>query len=173
MHSRIYWIDLAIAGRLAIMARPRSGDWLEDEISGWGEEGIEVVVSLLEREEIAELGLRDEEALCRARGMEFVSFPIGDRNVPASSREMLALAAAMATGIGQGKAVAVHCRAGIGRASLVAACILVRSGFDPLVALEAIAKARGVGVPDTDAQREWVVAFGEVTRSACPPPSRP
>ena len=167
------WIDPAKPGRLAIMARPRSGDWLEEEISGWAEERIDVVVSLLEREEIADLGLREEEALCRGRGMEFVSFPIPDRNVPASSREMLALAGAMATRIDEGKAVAVHCQAGIGRASLVAACILVRLRFDPLLALDAIGKARGVVVPDTDAQREWIVAFGEVIRSACPQPSRP
>lgn len=48
MRSRIYWIDPAKPGRLAIMAPPRSGDWLEDEILGWGEERIDVVVSLLE-----------------------------------------------------------------------------------------------------------------------------
>lgn len=52
MRPKVYWIDLPMAGRLAIMARPRAGDWLEDEISGWRAQGVEIVVSLLEQEEV-------------------------------------------------------------------------------------------------------------------------
>jgi hypothetical protein len=33
---------------LAIMARPRAGDWLDGEIAGWRAQGIGVIVSLLE-----------------------------------------------------------------------------------------------------------------------------
>jgi hypothetical protein len=32
---------------LAIMPRPRAGDWLEDEIDQWQREGLKIVVSLL------------------------------------------------------------------------------------------------------------------------------
>jgi hypothetical protein len=63
--------------------------------------------------------------------------------------------------ISEGKAVAVHCRAGIGRSSLIAACALVCSGTSPIAAFESIGKVRGVRVPDTDGQRDWVVAFRE------------
>lgn len=155
----LYWIDLPLAGRLAIMARPRAGDWLEDEISAWRGEGVDIVISLLEREEVVELSLQREDALCRGRGMEFVSFPIPDRGVPSSMREVVALARTAAERIDQGKAVAVHCRAGIGRASVIAACVLACSGIDPKAAFDLIARTRGVPVPDTDAQRDWVVAF--------------
>jgi len=31
----ICWIAWQSPGRLGIMARPRAGDWLEDEIGGW------------------------------------------------------------------------------------------------------------------------------------------
>jgi hypothetical protein len=44
----IHWIDASTAGGLAIMARPRAGDWLDAEIAQWKEAGVEVVVSLLE-----------------------------------------------------------------------------------------------------------------------------
>src|SRR5713101_2898754 len=54
MRPDIHWIDLPVAGRLAIMARPRAGDWLADEIAGWRAAGIDIVVNLLEPAEIAE-----------------------------------------------------------------------------------------------------------------------
>jgi protein-tyrosine phosphatase len=161
MRQQIYWIDLPMAGRLAIMARPRAGDWLDDEISGWRAHGIDLVISLLEQEEVSELGLQREADLCQKQGMEFLSFPIPDRGVPGSLRDAVALAETVSTNIGEGRSVAVHCRAGIGRSSLIAACALVCSGSDPAAAFAAITKARGMNVPDTEGQRDWVAAFRE------------
>ena len=159
MRPQVYWINLPMAGRLGIMARPRAGDWLDDEISGWRAQSIDIIISLLEQEEVSELGLQREAGLCREQGMEFLSFPIPDRGVPESLHDALALAQAVATKLGEGRAVAVHCRAGIGRSSLIAACALVCSGSDPAAAFEVIGEARGVSVPDTERQRDWVTAF--------------
>ncbi len=39
----MFWIDAPGAGRLAIAARPRSGDWLEDEIEGWRSASVDVL----------------------------------------------------------------------------------------------------------------------------------
>lgn len=158
MLSNIYWIEHPGDFRLAIMARPRAGDWLQDEIAGWKRQGIELVLSLLERSEVDELELACEADLCRASGIAFWSFPIVDRGVPEDARSLARLAREIA---GCGKAVAIHCRAGIGRASLVAAAVLCASGMAPGAALSAIQQARGVPVPDTDMQRAWVLRFGE------------
>lgn len=117
--------------------------------------------SLLEPAEIVELGLDLEEALCLGSGMRFASFPIADRGVPDSLGRARILAQQVSTWIGDGQAVAIHCRAGIGRSSLIAACALVRMGIDPTSAFRMIGSARGVRVPDTDEQREWVIAFAE------------
>jgi hypothetical protein len=159
MGSGIHWIDLPVAGRLAIMARPRAGDWLDDEIAGWRAAGIDIVVSLLVPAEIAELGLDRESALCREHGMELISFPVPDRGVPPSEGEAAALARDLAARVAQGKAVAVHCRAGIGRSSVIAACVMVLAGTEPYAAFDIIAAARRTRVPDTDEQRDWVAAF--------------
>jgi protein-tyrosine phosphatase len=159
MVSQVYWIDLPTSGRLAIMARPRAGDWLDDEIAAWRLEGIDCVVSLLEPWEVTELGLQRDPALCREHGMEFASLPIPDRGVPQSSRDTVRLAQAVTTIIGGGKSDAVHCRAGVGRSSLVAACILAYADIDANAALEMISKARGCPVPDTEEQRRWVEDF--------------
>jgi hypothetical protein len=161
MRPQIYWVDLPIIGRLAVMPRPSAGDWLDEEVSGLRSEDVDIVVSLLEAEEVNEIGLREEERLCRSYGIEYISFPILDRGVPDSEQKAAALAQTLAARLGEGNAVVIHCRAGIGRSSLIAACILVCSRFDPEIAFDAISKARGLPVPDTDDQRNWVMAFRE------------
>lgn len=162
MSPDIYWIDvptLGLPGRLAILSRPRAGDWLAEQIAGWSAAGIDTVVNLLEASEVHELDLGRVPALCAQHQVEAVSFPIADRGVPESRHAARALAADLAARVAAGRTVAVHCRAGIGRSSLMAAAILVHLTRDPQAAFEAIARARGVPVPDTDAQRDWVSAM--------------
>src|SRR6266849_3847647 len=129
MRPEVFWIHARLAGRLAIMLRPRAGEWLDDEITGWQTEGIDTVVSLLEPDEISELGLEREAELSREHGIEYISFPIPDRGLPASLRDATALAQIVALQVREGKAVAIHCRAGIGRSSLIAAGVLICSGL--------------------------------------------
>lgn len=159
MAASIYWIPGPVGGRLGVMARPRSGDWLNDEVASWQSDGLNTVVSLLEPAEVRELGLADEESLCRAKGINFVSFPIKDRGVPTSSRETEALVQRPAADVAAGSAVAIHCRAGIGRSALLAACILKHQGVPESDAFPRISRARGVTCPDTEAQVEWFVKF--------------
>ena len=78
----------------------------------------------------------------------------------------MALVQEIATKLGEGGSVAVHCRAGIGRSSLIAASALVYSGSTPETAFEIIGKVRGVDVPDTEGQREWVRAFRDAAPNA-------
>jgi protein-tyrosine phosphatase len=61
--------------------------------------------------------------------------------------------------------MAVHCWAGIGRLSLIAAALLVRLGTSADQAWDAIAKARGRAVPETEAQRHWLDQGGFDRRS--------
>jgi len=121
--SRLHWIELEAAGRLAIMARPRADDWLETEVKAWKDAGVDVVVSLLERAEVSELGLQREAGLCGATGIDFVSFPIPDRGVPEPD-EAARIARVLTAGFRDGRSIAIHCRAGIGRSSIMEACVL-------------------------------------------------
>ena len=159
MYSELYWISDGTPGKLALMARPRAGDWLEDEIAHWRASGVDAVVSLLETEEVSDLGLQRERALCEQHGIDFLSFPIVDRGVPASMRETKAFAETLLGRTAKGQAVAIHCRAGIGRSSIIAGSVLVLDGMSAIDALAAIAIARRTPVPDTDAQRDWLEDF--------------
>jgi protein-tyrosine phosphatase len=152
--SELFWIEAGETPGLAIMARPRAGDWLEDEIAHWKRSGVEIVVSLLEREEIDDLGLRMEAKLCAASGIEYLSYPIADRGVPNDTDDAMRFAADV---VGRAKPTAIHCRAGIGRSSIMAAAVLIQQGISADTALSAIKDARRLPVPDTDAQRDWVM----------------
>ena len=165
----VHWIEAPPPGRLAIVPRPRAGEWLDDEIAGWRTAGIDLVVSLLESGEAAELGLHREADLCDENRIEFVSFPVPDRGVPPSWPAASDLARLLTSRLSQGRTVAVHCRAGIGRSSVIAARVLVRLGANSDRAFETIARARGVEVPDTEEQREWVRAFAGRVRSGSRP----
>jgi protein-tyrosine phosphatase len=153
------------------MARPRADEWLETEVNEWKNSGVDTVVSLLEQEEVSELGLQREAELCRSNGIDFISFPIRDRGLPESQREASQIARSLAADLRDGRSMAIHCRAGIGRSSVVAACALICSGLGAEEALALISAARGLSVPDTDEQRDWVVAFGNAQRSEVPPTS--
>jgi protein-tyrosine phosphatase len=156
MPPEIYWIQAAGRGRLAVMPRPRGGDWLEDELLQLKRSGIRTLVSMLTPEEESLLGLAEEGALARRHGLEFFSHPIPDRDVPGSARDLWALARSLADQFRAGRQIAVHCRMGIGRSPLLLACILVSTGLEPDAAWEAIGAARGCSVPDTADQRAWL-----------------
>jgi protein-tyrosine phosphatase len=156
MKTEYYWIEGPWKGRLAIVPRPRGGEWLEDEIHSWHEAGLDIIVSLLTRPEIEEFDLAREEELSQAHDIELISFPIPDREVPTSREAAIALAHKLEAALSSGKSVGLHCRQGIGRSSLLAACVLISSGENPAEAFERISKARGRAVPDTVEQKEWV-----------------
>ena len=159
MKPDIYWISSLGPIRLGLMARPRSGDWLEDEISGWARDQVGTVVSLLEAQEVREIGLSQEAKLCEDRDIEFLSFPIPDRGLPASTRAATDLIAVLVSRLQGGTAVAVHCRAGIGRTGLVAGGVMSKLGIPFADIFAALSMARGVPMPDTQEQIDWVKAF--------------
>jgi protein-tyrosine phosphatase len=159
MKPEIYWIPSPWPGRLAVLPRPRGGDWLEDEIGGFREAGVDVMVSALEESEEAMLELSEESELCRAKGIEFISFPITDGTVPVSEKAVGELARILESRLASGKNVAIHCRAGIGRCATLAACVLILSGMNHQVAFERIQQSRGCHVPDKKEQEDWVERF--------------
>lgn len=69
------------------MPRPRSGDRPGDKLQALAKAGVNVLVSLLTADQIAELELQDEERLCGDCGIRFISFLIPDRGVPLSMPE--------------------------------------------------------------------------------------
>lgn len=153
-----YWIKTNDV-RLAITPRPRGEDWILDDLRLLKRARIDVVVSALTVAEAEELGLLEEGQHCQSAGLEFLSFPIEDRSVPPSFNEFDGLLNTLSEFLRKGRAVGVHCRAGIGRSSMIVASVLIRYGLSVDSAFRAIQEARGCSVPDTPEQRHWVERF--------------
>ena len=162
MWTSFYWVNGPWPGKLALAARPRGKDWLEDEIKNWQQAGINTALSLLEPAEELDLGLKDESKQVKRQGMRFLSLPIPDRQVPNSESELTAILEELDTELSSGKNVVVHCRQGVGRTGLVAACLLVTKGISPGAAIISVASARGIPIPETAEQHNWIDHYAAV-----------
>ncbi len=158
MIPRIYEVENIGSGFLAVMAKPVSGEWIEDEFSGLAKLGILQIVSLLKPSEEYEVGLASEKELCQKNNIKFTSYPIEDRGLPASIKEFTNITKSIYHEIAGGMNTVIHCRAGIGRTGIVAAGVLLHAAFEVNEAFERISKVRGVQVPDTQEQYNWVLA---------------
>lgn len=128
----------------------------------WKKDGIDLVVSLLTGEEEVSLRLSGEGKAARTAGLEFLALPIPDREVPASESELTAILDRVNHSLSSGKNVLIHCRQGVGRTGLVAACLLITTGLDPAAAVARVSTARGVSVPETQQQRQWVNHYAAI-----------
>jgi protein-tyrosine phosphatase len=154
-----YWVTGTGPLHLATMPCPRGGEWLETDIRALQAECVDILVSVLTAEEITELDLSQEREQCQLYGIEYRSFPFRDHDVPPCVPALLDFAQKLERELSSGKAIAIHCRAGIGRSSLLAACVLIIHGKSAIDAFNQIRQARGCHVPDTGAQFDWVEEF--------------
>lgn len=155
MRPVLFTISRDEPGTLSTMLRPRGGEWLEDEMTDLAAAGITIVVSMLTSAEAHGLGLAREGDAARAAGVEFRNLPVPDREVPDRAAVLL-LARDLALRLRKGAAVAVHCLHGIGRSSTLAAAVLILEGVQPADAWAKITAARGLQVPDTTEQRQFI-----------------
>ena len=105
-----------------------------------------------------ELGLDRETEGCGATEITFVNLPVPDRSVPSDTDDFLHAVEQLAQLVREGQFVGVHCRASIGRSSVLAVSVLVRLGWDANEAFDAVESARGCSIPDTPEQRQCVDA---------------
>jgi hypothetical protein len=121
---------------------------------GLQQAGINVLVSLLTDREAAELGLAAEADAATAAGIRFHRLPTPDRHPP-DRVATVRLATTLHELLHQGAGIAVHCRNGIWP-RLYPAAVLLLDGLAPTGAWDQIATARGLPVPDTAAQHEFI-----------------
>ncbi|SFH68487.1 protein-tyrosine phosphatase family protein [Albimonas pacifica] len=155
MSAEIHAIPGPGPGVLFIGPAPSGGRGLASELRAMREEGVDLLVSMLPAEEALRLGLQDEAAACAAAGIAFRSFPIRDFGLPGPAL-FAALVDELAAEIAAGRGVAVHCRAGIGRSGMAAACVAARFLGSAEAAVAAVSRARGLEIPDTPAQRVFI-----------------
>jgi protein-tyrosine phosphatase len=133
--------------------------WLSDQLAVGGcfptsrakelaeAHGIRVVVDLRAED-------RDDEAALRAAGIELLHLPTPD--LEASAVPMLEQGVAfIRERLDRGEKVLIHCQHGVGRSALLALCVLVDRGRDPLDALAHAKDCREAVSPSEAQYRGW------------------
>jgi protein-tyrosine phosphatase len=135
-------------------------NWLTDEIAVGGrfpmseaahfaqEHGIRAIVDL--RQEDCD----DHDALAQA-GIEFLHLPTPDMH-PASADHLNKGVAFVRKHLDRGGRVLIHCQHGIGRSALLALCVMVDRGLEPLAALSQAKDRREQVSPSESQFKGWV-----------------
>ena len=150
----VFPVDWPGSGRLAVVSRP-DADALAAEMAELSRAGYDTLVSLLSGPEAVQLGLRHEREAALAAGLRFEWHPVNDFGVPSGQCFRDAVGELHAH-YRSGGAIAAHCRGSIGRSPLLIASLLVLDGAPPREAWRLVATARGIPVPETDEQRQWI-----------------
>ena len=131
-----------------------------------GAHGVTMIVCLLNDYELRSIGVDSKAfpAIVRACQMEFVQFPIIEGTAPtegiAGVQQVIAQAREETS---RGGRVAVHCRGGVGRAGMLAACYLLQTG-EARTSKQAIAlvrKRRCKQAVETRRQEDFVVQYSK------------
>ena len=148
-----------------------SGDWNRDlptDIARLREHyKVNTLISLIEDDELDELGIIDLEKECRAQDIEIIRFPIADFSLPASPDNYVSLISKIVKQINQNKIVVVHCKGGLGRAGMTAACAIVAATDGKLSGADAVKNVRSArkGTVETKAQEDFVRSFDELWKN--------
>ena len=157
MKPSLYKIETPTTGSLFQMPKP-SGEWLHDDLNHYQLSGMQHIVSLLEQDEAAELGLSNEGPVCQEIGLDFTSIPIPDREIP-SLETFKPIVLELSQKLKAGRSLGIHCRAGIGRSGLLNCCILKTVGLGTEEAIHRVSDARGLKIPDTQIQIDFIEAY--------------
>lgn len=117
--------------------------------------GAKVLVSLVEDHELVSLGIASLVDQAEKQGIRVLRHPIVDGGVPESKPAVHALLDEVLDRAARGESVVVHCRGGLGRAGLVAACCLVARSVSPSVAIQVVRTTRN-GAIETKRQEDFV-----------------
>lgn len=118
--------------------------------------GTGMLVSLIEDHELELLEITTLPTEALKHGLELVRFPIRDCSVPDDRAATERLVAQIVERMRAGLRVVVHCRGGIGRAGMIAACVLVELGTAPREAIAQVRRARDPRAVETREQERFV-----------------
>ena len=148
------FVDTPGGGKIGLSPFPKIHEFQDFRI--WRATSL---VTLLEMQELAFLGVKDLGKLAESAGLVWHHLPIGDMTVPGAAFEerWTKSGPLLRKTLRGGGRLVVHCRAGLGRTGMVGARLLVELGVPPDAAIAAIRKARP-GSIETAEQEEHVRA---------------
>jgi protein-tyrosine phosphatase len=163
---RIDWVQTPPDWRVGITLGPgkhtessKGFRWqrdLADDLAMLVDKRVQTLVTLLETEEMARLGVPNLLTEAKKCGLDVIHFPIVDVSVPPID-EAQKVIAELLTRKDQG--IVVHCNGGLGRSGVVVGCLLRALGVSASDARKRLVAARGPQCPETEVQRAFIDAF--------------
>jgi ADP-ribosylglycohydrolase len=137
-----------------------SGEWerdLDTDMAAIAQWGADLILSLMEPHEFAQLGIPGFAESLPA-GIAHSVMPIVDGGVPSGNweRAWLREGPHLRERLALGGRILIHCRGGLGRTGIVAARLLVEFGEDPAAAIRRVRAARP-GTIENRRQEEYVL----------------
>lgn len=141
----------------------RTGDWNRDlesdllKLKAWG---AYMVVSLVELHEFDELSVSLLPQEIERLGIKWRHLPIRDMHPPGQRFERIwpTLCCEVSEALASGYRVFIHCKGGLGRTGVIAACLLIESGISAAEAISMVRIARRSTI-ETRAQEAFVLAY--------------
>ncbi|KXS16677.1 phosphatases II [Gonapodya prolifera JEL478] len=142
---------------------------LGEDFTRLKERGVGLVVCLLDDAEMARLGAPWEQyrEAAHGSGIDVARYPIVEGHAPPTYQTLNALLTLMLSHLQRGHHVLTHCRGGVGRAAVVACCLLIRLGVvnggsseeRGRRAIAVVRARRGMRSVETKRQEEFVEGF--------------
>jgi ADP-ribosyl-[dinitrogen reductase] hydrolase len=129
-----------------------------EQIVNWG---ASTLVSLIEVEEFAALGVEELPACAEQAGLAWLHLPIKDAGVLSAvfEREWQSASHYIHSALQHGGNIVLHCRGGLGRTGVVAAKVLIEAGLPPVVAIRKVRKARPNTI-ENKRQEDYLLGLG-------------
>ena len=144
-------------------AQPIQRD-LETDLKTIQAQPIEAILCLLNKYELRTLGVDEAryQSLCRQLGIEYIPFPIMEGGVPEHPSQIFDVLERV-----KDKPVLCHCRGGVGRAGMIAACYLLKEKRQSTVkaAVEEVRRKRDPRSVETSRQMDMVKQFREFLKN--------
>jgi protein tyrosine phosphatase (PTP) superfamily phosphohydrolase (DUF442 family) len=137
---------------------PADFDWLTDQLAVGGRIAGDGAATLVAHGIGAVVDLRgedcDDEAALAQAGIEFLHLPTPDLE-PASLEALDQGVSFVRDRLARGDKVLIHCQHGIGRSALLALCVMVELGFEPLDAIRHAKQRRECVSPSPSQFSGW------------------
>ncbi|CAM3725454.1 cyclin-dependent kinase inhibitor 3 family protein [Deinococcus frigens] len=124
-------------------------------------DGVNVLTPLIEDFEFDLLGMDGYHAAAELNNLEVKPFAVPDQHAPGKRADFAAFIDELMTDLLDGRGVVVHCRGGLGRAGLAAACLLVQGGMTAEGATALVRRTRGPQAIETPAQQQFIHDFAD------------
>lgn len=125
--------------------------------------GVNVLAPLIEDFEFDLLGMDGYHAAADLNNLEIRPFAIPDQHAPVKRADFAAFVDELMTELLNGRGVVVHCRGGLGRAGLAAACLLVQGGMTAHESIRLVRQTRSRSAIETPEQERYVHDFASFT----------